>query len=121
MDLREFVAESLKEIIDGVKEAQSHAAENGAEICPPIGILSSGARDYLESQATEEKVSFIDYDIAVTAEETGEIGGGGKVSVKVASVFSAEGGGEGKVSEKASSISRLHFSLPVVWPIQKKL
>ena len=36
MDLKEFVAESLKQIVDGVKEAQEHAVKAGGKIAPRL-------------------------------------------------------------------------------------
>lgn len=41
MDLKDFVSETLKEIIEGVKDAQDFAIENGAVINPTsFGVVS---------------------------------------------------------------------------------
>lgn len=119
MNLKDFVAESLKEIVDGVKDAQVHAASNGAEVCPSLKRTSSGQKAMYLSAETGEKVAWVDYDIAVTAEETNESGGGGKLSIRVASIFNAEGEGKTKNTEKSSSLSRLQFRLAIVWPLQQ--
>ena len=118
MNLKEFVAESLKEVMDGIVEAQQYAQDKGAEICPPL--IATGDKKVLvyKSETSEGKVSWVNYDIAVTAEEIDKSGGGGKLSIKVASLVNVEGGGEATVTEKASSLSRMQFKIAVVWPHQ---
>jgi phage tail sheath gpL-like len=115
MDLKEFVAESLKEVISGVKDAQIHAHENGAEICPTLQRRGESKAAYYVSCRSNEKVVFVNFDIALSAEDTTKGDAGGKLSIKIASLSAGV-----EKAETNSSISRLQFELPVVWPIHHK-
>lgn len=108
MDLKTFVAESLKQIAEGIKEAQE--ADTGAWICPPV-LKNDGVR----AEAPNGNYPFIqevDFDIAVTVTEDSHAEGGAKVSV-----FAVSLGGKTETTSANSSVSRLRFSLPVRWPI----
>ncbi|MCH8253054.1 MAG: hypothetical protein IID36_11430 [Planctomycetes bacterium] len=55
MDLKEFVAESLRQIMDGITEAKTHGKELGAEVNPygnlgrfdrmPEGVIYRESKD----------------------------------------------------------------------------
>lgn len=117
MNLKEFVAESLKEIIDGVKEAQDHAKNTNAEVCPSLTRFGEGKEAYYVSSNTAQKVVYVDFDVAVSAEEGTNKERGGRGGIKVA-FMKVEAGLDIKKTEKESTISRLQFRLPVVWPVQ---
>lgn len=108
MDLKTFIAESLTQIAEGIKEAQK--SDSGAIFSPPIkfkaGVLeiAYGLQD-LQPQ-------MVAFDVAVTVTEAGGKKGG--FNVTVASVFGL-GGEVGSSSENAAT-SRLRFEIPVVWP-----
>lgn len=115
IQLKDFVSESLKQIIQGVQSAQDFAEENQAKVAPAgiygttpeyaaqLGIIGKG-EDYLIP---------IDFNIAVTASESEEASGGIGVLVSVlgASV-------KGKSEETSSTVSRIKFIIPISLPKQ---
>ena len=110
MDLKTFVADSLVQLLEGVKDAQARmpgmvnprlAHEQGDLLKSKIFTSQHGA-----------PVRELEFDIAVTAGTENQIGG--KVSV-VAAWF---GGGEvnGGLKEAGQTVSRLKFVIPVAMP-----
>lgn len=107
MDLKTFVAESLKQIAEGIKEAQE--ADTGALVCPRITDAKTmhvavGANAYIA-----QSVSF---DVAVTASQSGS----GSAFIKVAWLEVGAGADSGVAN---ASISRIRFDIPMVWPKPK--
>ena len=113
MDLKEFVADSLAQIIEGIEDAQRRCAETGAWISPkgpklparsesPAMNAGGGDNQYLDD---------VKFDVAITASEGSS--GGGEAKLQVLSVSL---GGGGKVESQNSAVSRIQFSIPVVWP-----
>jgi len=90
MDIKEFVKETLRQIVEGVKEIQGEVATK-AQIAP-IGNQS-------------EKVEF---DIAVTVEEE-------KTKDKKAglSVYCIKAGAGGQTSASTSTVHRIKFSVGI--------
>ena len=116
MDLKEFVAESLRQIMEGVTEAKEHGSNIGAEVNPfadlgsynryPEGVIFR----HMEGKGGQyaQNVSF---DVAVTTIEESHTKGGAKLAV---AVFSA---GAGKEKDRTdSSVSRVKFTVPVFLP-----
>jgi hypothetical protein len=114
MELREFVAESLKQIIAGIQSAQDDAAQHGAKINPYVDFRRDQGLVFIDDE-TGALVQQVQFDVAVTATEGKEKGG--SVSV-LAGVFGARG--QGSSSHATSSISRIKFSLPILFPTKDK-
>lgn len=103
MELKEFVAESLRQIIEGVKAAQ--AAPDGANVnAASVTPLSGNNIVHAFSSGTFTMVQF---DVAVSAEASGKAGG----SVKVWGI-----GGEAGGERKTGNVSRIAFAVPVRLP-----
>jgi hypothetical protein len=97
LQLRDFVAETIKQVIDGVAIAQEHATGKNAIVNPS----GSGGTPI-------QKISF---DIAVTAAKGTKTQGG------VAVFAGAFGLGSKGQSEKASeTVNRIQFSVPISYP-----
>jgi len=90
MDIKEFVKETLRQIVEGVREVQSEVADKSQ--IAPIGNR-------------REKVEF---DIAVTVEEE-------KTKDKKAglSVYCLKAGAGGQTSASTSTVHRIKFSVDV--------
>ncbi len=116
MKLQEFVSETLKEIIKGVKEAQEYAATQDAKINPSAEYRGDRKLQILVDSATHEHLQNVEFDVAVTSTEgTAKEGGAG---VFVAAI----GIGAKRTSDtSSSSISRIKFTVPVLLPIQGKV
>jgi hypothetical protein len=103
MELKEFVASSIREIIAGIAEAQS--AEGGELVNAASAAGATGGN--LFNAGNYGVFTRIDFDVAVTAETSGKAGAGLKV-------FGAgiEAGGE----HKQTGANRLTFSVPIRLP-----
>ena len=110
MNLKDFVAESLREIIDGVVEGQKHGKLSEAIINPPPTYLIQQGQ-VLTDHATGVQIQMIDFDVAVTVREgTSTSGGMGLVVGPVAL------GTKGKSDAASESVSRIRFTVPVAFP-----
>ncbi len=115
MDLKEFVAESLRQIMDGVAEARTHGLKIGAEV-NPFGDIGSYTRLpegvlFRRKDDKEQYAQNVSFDVAVTATEESHTKGGATLAV---AVFSA--GGAKQSDQTNSSISRVQFTVPVFLP-----
>jgi len=94
MDLREFVSETIKQITDGVMDAQKYGAEKEAKVAP------------------NQQLTNVQFDVAVTTTEgTKDKAGAG---ILVAGLFGA--GKQGQSESGSQSISRIKFSIAVQMP-----
>jgi hypothetical protein len=106
MDLETFIAETLRQIIKGVKTAQASDDCKGAQINPTYnwhGTQFSGAQK-------------IEFDVAVTVSE--EKAKQGKANIGVASYIGI--GGKASSATASSSVSRIRFEVPVTLPTKEK-
>ena len=111
MDLREFVAETLVQIIDGVKDAQSRAKESGANVNPRITGSAEHAAKHGFLSASGAPAQIVQFDVALTVKEgTGTKGGIGVFSGLV------NLGSAGQSSNENLSVSRVKFSVPLALP-----
>lgn len=112
MQLKDFIKESLTQIIEGIAETQLTKLPNNAEISPYIPVTNvKGDERKMKPQYTWQYATPVKFDVAVTAEEaTGTKGGVGVV----AGIFAL--GSQGKTDNKDSSISRLQFEIPIILP-----
>jgi hypothetical protein len=118
MQLKEFVSQTLKEIIDGVQEAQKYASSVGAKVNPiariPEGMKEKMKTHYWSDERGSGTVEQIEFDVAVTSVDTTETQAG--VGVFVA----AFGLGAKNVSDSSNSlVSRIKFSVPIAHPLQE--
>lgn len=101
MELREFVGTTLKQIIDGVLDAQEYVEKSGccAEIVNQFPI--------------DRCKTNIEFDLAVTVESSTAVGG--KAGISVFSIGATAGG---QMEELSSTVSRIKFPVPVDLPRQ---
>jgi hypothetical protein len=106
LDLEDFVATSLEQIVKGVKRAQDAVLETGAKINSKVNKLTE-----LRDHQTGISMQYVEFDLAVTASDSTKTGGGLKAGV---AVLSANFGG-GSDSQH-SSVTRIKFTVPLVLP-----
>jgi hypothetical protein len=94
MDIKEFVSESLKQIIEGVIEVQTYAKSRNAVVVP-----------------YSDRYKKVDFDIAVTVVEGKETGGKAGISV-----WSIGAGVTGKSESSSNTTSRIKFEIPLELP-----
>ena len=115
MDLKEFVAESLRQIMDGVAEAKIHGTKIGADVNPAgnLGHYTKMAEGVLSREVNGgwQYAQNVSFDVAVTTIEESHTRGGAKLAV---AVFSAGGGKQSDLTN--SSVSRVQFTVPVFLP-----
>jgi hypothetical protein len=110
LTLDDFISETLKQIIDGVKTAQKHAVSRGAKVNPAGKRLQASTRTTHE---TEPRSTIVEFDIALAAHEGKQKKGG--VGVFLASVGV---GGQAQSEATVSSTSRVKFRLRLLPPVQ---
>lgn len=111
MKLQEFVRETLKEIIAGVKESQKYAESEGALVSPYMyehGDKTSIRYLAHQNNATIERIEF---DVAVTSTEGSATEAGAGIFVAAFGL-----GAKGTSDASSSSISRIKFSIPLGLP-----
>lgn len=112
MELKEFVSNSIVQIIEGVKEAQDKAGQFGAIVNPTNLFLYSGQTGTAGQTLEDNNVSrLVEFDIAVTSVEGEKTKGGLGVVVGVLSA-----GTMGQSEAQNSSVSRIKFSVPILFP-----
>ena len=115
MNLKEFVSETLLSIINGVIDAQEKANEVGALVNP--GGLTRNTKNInnnsLWDNTTNNYAQNVDFDIAVTTEDSAQ--GGAKIKV-LTGILGGDMGGE-KLNKNAIA-SRVQFCVPVLLPPQ---
>lgn len=116
MNLKDFVSESIVEIVEGLVDAQSRIESNDAKVVPDVKNVftqsqTGGTNLAIGWDKQGNLIHSIEFDIAVTANEGTETKGGIGV---VAGVFAL--GSQGKSQESNQSISRLKFRVPISFP-----
>ena len=102
MELQDFIDETLKQIISGVRSAQESAIELGAKINPRGGSVV--------------EMRNVHFDVAVGTSGGAETKGG--IGVFVVPPGSA--GSQDQSDVASTSLSRIKFSIPVKLPAQSK-
>ena len=115
MKLEDFISQTLREILVGIKQAQAFAEENGGEIVPPKIRFRTDQGLQLYDQTDGTPVEKIEFDVAVTATEGTSTKGGIGVFVGAVGL-----GSQGQSNASNQSVSRIKFSVPVMFPKQKR-
>lgn len=109
MELEDFISETLRQIIDGVKGAQEHAKEQGAKVNPIY--VQTGHSTYAVEVSTQAPIQFVDFDVAVTETKGKEAKGG------IGVFFGGVGiGAKGTSDASNQSTNRIRFTIPVSLP-----
>jgi hypothetical protein len=94
MDLKKFVSEALKQIVEGIRDAQEATLTKSAIVVPYT-----------------EKLERVEFDVAVTTVEGSETSG--KAGIFVLPIGA---GVSGKSESSTSTLSRIRFSVAVELP-----
>lgn len=113
MKLEAFVSETLKQIVSGIASAQEHAEAAGGVVCPLHLPMRDNMGDVRSVTYRTDKEHLIEFDVALTTTETAKAGGGLGIFVAPLAV-----GGKRESAESAQYVSRLKFSIPIVYPKQ---
>jgi len=114
IDLEDFISEVLKQIINGVKKAQLHAKENGAQVNSSNTYRTSQGDMKLDISDHGGLVQEVDFDVAVTVSSQGNLKGGMGLFIPAAGV-----GYQAEKETGNSTLSRIKFKIPVALPRQE--
>jgi hypothetical protein len=124
MELKDFIKSSLCQIAEAILDANEELNGTDAVVNPTRmqthtnnsqaygRTVKDGDDTYLSKTRIVEKVEF---DVSVTTDAETQANGGVKISI--ASVSLKAGG---QSNDKAGSESRIKFSIPMVFPSQRK-
>ena len=112
MELRDFVRETLKQIVDGVVAAQEATKEKDARVNP--GQIAFVGSVLCETNMGPLSAQMVDFDISLTESTSGEAKAG------IGVFFGSVGiGGQGKTETGANAMNRVKSSVPIVLPRPK--
>jgi hypothetical protein len=110
MELKDFVRSVLVDILSGIREAQNTEGVGGFVV--PQGI---GGHDYPKDRGVTNEAlitsTIVQFDIAVTAEDSERTSGEGGLRVAV-----LRAGVEGESTSRDVRVSRVQFSIPILLP-----
>jgi hypothetical protein len=105
MELREFVAKALSAILDGVEDAIRTAPEDRQRKIAPV---IAGEEDWSKAPLP------VEFDVAITEADKGSVAGKGGIKV-----VAFQAGGEGSKAWEHSTVSRIKFSVPIIYGAQR--
>ena len=108
MEVKEFIKETVAQILDSVSELNETYAAKGAS------VASLGDFNY-KGKWSKHYVTEVTFDIALEVVKDKESGVGGKLNV--ASIIT--GGSEKTSKQTDQATSKVHFALPVMFPESK--
>jgi hypothetical protein len=112
IELKDFISESLKQIILGVQQTQTFADKHSALINPSLFSIAKMKREKFDGLPF---VQMVDFDIAVTI---GNIKGK-EGNIGIFAVAASLGvGGKIKSEKRIENISRIKFQIPIRLPSQ---
>jgi len=112
MELKEFVQETLRQLIDGVASVTDFARQHGAVVNPQtLEFVSDSGQSDMWCEVTGRVSSKVAFDVAVTAREATEAGGKAGVFLTPFKL-----GAEGKRDWSSQNVSRINFALQVLLP-----
>lgn len=117
MDLKDFVASTLTQIVEGVAQSAEAVSKAGGAVSPAFKpSTTSTERVGSTSDGLNTPVYAVSFDVAVVASSTDSLDGGAKLTV--ASVLSV--GGKATTSERDEVTSRIKFMIPLLLPTDLK-
>ena len=115
MELKDFLSETLKQIIKGIQDAQEFVAKEGqgAKVNPRNTTLKMDGSGQKQPHDTKTMlpVERVEFDVAITASDSVDKSGGGGLRVWALNV-----GGQAGTSSENTTISRIRFGVPIVLP-----
>ena len=111
VELKDFVRESLVQIVEGVREAQGEAVKSDGQINPVDLSIKIGSGATVSYSRDGRIAQLCEFDVAVSATE------GSSAEAKIG-VFSAivGAGAKGQIGEQAQTLSRTKFTVPLLLP-----
>jgi len=116
MNLKDFVRDTLTQIVDGVIEARKILVEKNADVNPIGGHFDQAALGGKQWSFEKGITEFVNFNVALTQEDaTGTKGG---IGVFLGGVGL---GAQGRSEASSGSLSRIEFRVPILLPPGGKL
>ena len=114
MELKDFVAETIVQISDGIEEAQKQLKEKGSETNVNPYMTKDNSGKWVTG-GRRENVEVIEFDVAILANEGTETKAG--IGITVASVLNLDAGGAS--NQTTGTESRIKFKVPAAFAMHK--
>ncbi len=114
INLEDFVSEVLKQVINGVKKAQLHAKDHGAQVNSNNAYRTSQGDIKIDNINHGMIVQEIDFDVAVAVSSQGNLKSGMGLFIPAAGI-----GYQAEKETGNSTISRIKIKIPVALPKQE--
>jgi hypothetical protein len=114
MELRDFIKETISQIIDGITESQEFAKSKKA-VVNPFGMAGGNKDGFGYLGYTGEHASIVEFNVALTVNEELK----GKASIGVLTGILGIGG-QKETGTTNSSISNISFKIPIKLPDQNE-
>ena len=111
VQLKDFVSETLRQIVEGVREAQKQLPKEGIAPEPfqPGGVDAQKLGGYIAAASGGLRlIQPVEFDVAVTVTEGSKTAGGIGVAV---GLFNLGSGGQS--TNETASVSRIRFKVPL--------
>lgn len=113
MELRDFVSETLIQIVEGVSLAQERSSSLGAHVNPTLTGSTGDAVQHGYLRSADGAAQIVGFDVALTVTK----GKGAKSGIGIID-GTVTLGSSGQSSAENSSVSRVKFSVPLILPIK---
>ena len=119
MELKDFIKGVISDITNAVKECQEEL-DNGAIVSP----VNGKSVEVAHTVQGDKKISYVDFELAVTASSETSANGERKGGIEVKSSFLGFQIG-GKIDDRVTNesnkqinenISKIKFSIPIIYP-----
>jgi hypothetical protein len=112
MDLKDFVSQTLVQIVQGVADAAGPIAALGGFVSPAHSSKIEGSVVGHTTDGTVRWVHAVQFDVAVVAENDASVAGGGGLKVMGLNL-----GGSASTRDKEQTTSRIQFVVPLALPV----
>jgi len=110
MELKDFITETLTQMMEGVKNAQEKAKEFGAIVNPP-SIHKKESTINLGNLGEYQRIQTIEFEVSLTSTSTNDTQKG--ISVAFAGIGLGSGKGN---NEQNAIVNRIKFEIPIALP-----
>jgi hypothetical protein len=116
MDLKDFVAATLTQIVEGVAASASAISQLGGAVSPAMSGSQQGERLGISKDGSGAPVYGVAFDVAVVASSGDSQAGGARLQVAGIGGF----GGKKETSSREEITSRVKFVVPLALPLDPK-
>lgn len=114
MELKDFVAQTLVQIVEGIDQANDSLSNKSAFVASSNIKTSEDIKYYYDKDRTLHYVSNVDFDVAINIQDSQSKTGG--ANIEVFSVLNI--GGKGEKGLINTSTNRIKFTLPLALPTE---